>query len=84
VPCNVFCDVTFETAQTVPLLDLERADVLRCRAKPARHSMFCLSSGIRKCFVEIIIWLKVTFDVPLFTYRASKCYLKLVVTNLVL
>ena len=40
-------NVTLEAAQTVPLLDLERADVQRCWARPA-HLFEC---RIRKCFV---------------------------------
>jgi len=54
--CNVFCDVAFEAAQTLPLLDLKRADVQQCWTEPAHHSMSCLSIGIRK--FEMIAWLK--------------------------
>ena len=36
-------DVSFEAAQTGPLLDFERTDVQRRWAEPARLSMSCLS-----------------------------------------
>ena len=59
--CNVLCDGTFEAPQTGPLLELERADVQRRWAEPARHSMYYVNVGIWKCFVEMIAWLKNPF-----------------------
>ena len=63
--CNVFCDVAFEAAQTLPLLDLKRADVQQCWTEPAHHSMSCLSIGIRKFCFEMLAWLKM---ICLFNY----------------